>query len=208
MTGTQPHAPKDAAGRGPNRDCGPCGRHAGAARRCTKRLRRPWAQPGPRAVRGPRKLRIDACTSLSVGCGTLRESRAASGPEELLDSGRTYASTHAYLGTAGRGTRKRATQMMHATQTMPATRPPRRPRKRRKQETWRERRRRRKRRSGRCCASKTSTGVPEVVVVGGASHTRPHAHPRARSRTQAHTCQTTHTHATRAYESMRARTIL
>ena len=33
-------------------------------------------------------------------------SRAASGPEELRDSERTYASTHAYLGTAGRGTRK------------------------------------------------------------------------------------------------------
>ena len=33
-------------------------------------------------------------------------SRAASGPEEQRDSERTYASTHAYLGTAGRGTRK------------------------------------------------------------------------------------------------------
>ena len=32
--------------------------------------------------------------------------RAASGPKELRDSERTYASTHAYLGTAGRGTRK------------------------------------------------------------------------------------------------------
>ena len=29
---------------------------------------------------------------------------AASGPEELRDSERTYASTHAYLGTAGRET--------------------------------------------------------------------------------------------------------
>jgi hypothetical protein len=32
--------------------------------------------------------------------------QAASGPKELRDSERTYASTHAYLGTAGRGTRK------------------------------------------------------------------------------------------------------
>ena len=33
-------------------------------------------------------------------------SRAAGGPEELRDSEWTYASTHTYLGTAGRGTRK------------------------------------------------------------------------------------------------------
>ncbi len=33
-------------------------------------------------------------------------SRAASGQEELRDSERTYASTHAYLGTAGRGASK------------------------------------------------------------------------------------------------------
>jgi hypothetical protein len=59
-----PHAPRGAAGRGPNRDRGPCAGHAGAARRCTKRHRRPWAQPGPRAARGPQKLRVDACTSL------------------------------------------------------------------------------------------------------------------------------------------------
>ena len=42
----------------------------------------------------------------TAGRETLWGSRAASGPEELLDSERTYASTHAYLGTAGRGTRK------------------------------------------------------------------------------------------------------
>jgi hypothetical protein len=36
---------------------------AGAARRCTKRHRRLWAQPGPWAVHGPRELRVDACTS-------------------------------------------------------------------------------------------------------------------------------------------------
>ncbi len=48
-------------------------------------------------------LRVDACTA---GRETLWGRRAASGPEELRDSERTYASTHAYLGTAGRGTRK------------------------------------------------------------------------------------------------------
>ena len=42
----------------------------------------------------------------AAGRGTLWEPLAASGPEELRDSERTYASTHAYLGTAGRGTRK------------------------------------------------------------------------------------------------------
>jgi hypothetical protein len=54
------------------------------------------------------KLRVDACTSRLAGRETILGSRAASGPEELRDSERTYASaTHAYLGTAGRGTRKR-----------------------------------------------------------------------------------------------------
>ncbi len=42
----------------------------------------------------------------TAGRKTILGSRAASGPEELRDSERTYASTHAYLGTAGRGTRK------------------------------------------------------------------------------------------------------
>ncbi len=44
----------------------------------------------------------------TAGRESILGSRAASGPEELCDSGseRTYASTHAYLGTAGRGTRK------------------------------------------------------------------------------------------------------
>ena len=51
------------AGRGPNWDRGPRADHAGAARRCTKRHRRLWAQPGPLAVHGPRELRVDACTS-------------------------------------------------------------------------------------------------------------------------------------------------
>jgi hypothetical protein len=63
MTGTEPHAPRGTAGRGPNWDRGPRAGHAGAARRCTKRHRRLWALPGPLAVHGPRKLRVDACTS-------------------------------------------------------------------------------------------------------------------------------------------------
>ncbi len=69
MTGTEPHATGSAlrgtAGRGPNwpRDRGPRAGHAGAARRCTKRHRRLWAQPGPWAVHGPRELRVDVCTS-------------------------------------------------------------------------------------------------------------------------------------------------
>ena len=64
MSGTEPHAPQGTAGRGTNWDCWPCAGHAGAARRCTKRHRRPWAQPGPWAVdgrHGPRRLRVDAC---------------------------------------------------------------------------------------------------------------------------------------------------
>jgi hypothetical protein len=63
MTGTGPHAPRGTAGRGPNWDRGPRGGHAGAARRCTKRHRRLWAQPGSLAVHGPRELRVDVCTS-------------------------------------------------------------------------------------------------------------------------------------------------
>ena len=63
MTGTEPHAPRGTAGRGPNWDRGPCAGYAGAARHCTKRHRRPWAQPGPPSVDGPRRLRVDACAS-------------------------------------------------------------------------------------------------------------------------------------------------
>jgi hypothetical protein len=66
---------------------------------------------GRQAVHGLRKLRVDAScsgmhtvTSRLAGRETILGSRAASGPEELRDSERTYASTHAYLGTAGRGT--------------------------------------------------------------------------------------------------------
>ncbi len=43
---------------------------------------------------------------MHIGRETILGSLAASGPEELRDSERTYAATHAYLGTAGRGTRK------------------------------------------------------------------------------------------------------
>jgi hypothetical protein len=68
------------AGRGPDRDYGPCtGRGSYAS------------------------THAHLCTA---GRGTLREQRAASGPEELRYSERTCASMHAYLGTAGRGTRK------------------------------------------------------------------------------------------------------
>jgi hypothetical protein len=63
MTGTEPHAPLGTAGRGTNWDRGPCAGHARAARRFTTRHRRPWAQPGPLAVYGPRELRVVACTS-------------------------------------------------------------------------------------------------------------------------------------------------
>jgi hypothetical protein len=37
----------------------------------------------------------------TAGRGTLWEQQAASGPKELHDSKLTYASTHAYLDTAG-----------------------------------------------------------------------------------------------------------
>jgi hypothetical protein len=49
--------------RGPNRDRGPRAGHAGAVRRCTKRHRRSWAEPGSLAVHGPRELSVDTCTS-------------------------------------------------------------------------------------------------------------------------------------------------
>ena len=63
MTGTEPHAPRGTAGRGTSRDRGPCAGHAGAARSGTTRHRRPWPQPGPPAVDGPRRLCVDACAS-------------------------------------------------------------------------------------------------------------------------------------------------
>jgi hypothetical protein len=93
MTGTEPHTPLGTAGRGPNWDRKPRADHAGAARRCTKRNRRLWALPGPLAVHGPREL-----THAHLGTAgreTILGSRAASVPEELRDSERTYAFTHA-----------------------------------------------------------------------------------------------------------------
>jgi hypothetical protein len=68
MTGTEPHASalRGTAGRGPNWDRGPRAGHAGAARRCTKRHRRLWAQPGPWAVHGPRELRVDVCSAMHI----------------------------------------------------------------------------------------------------------------------------------------------
>jgi hypothetical protein len=61
MTGAEPHAPRGAASRWPNWDRGPCAGHAGAALRCTKRHRRPLAQPGPRAARATRlRMHISA----------------------------------------------------------------------------------------------------------------------------------------------------
>ena len=67
MTGTKPHAPRGTAGRGTNWDRGPCAGHAAAARRCTKRHRRPWAV-GPTGTTGRgraaeasrRRMRISA----------------------------------------------------------------------------------------------------------------------------------------------------
>ena len=69
---------------------------------------------GSRAVRGPEELldperettrrRMNA--SAPPAARPFLVSRAAGGPEELRDSEWTYTSTHAHLGTAGRGTRK------------------------------------------------------------------------------------------------------
>jgi hypothetical protein len=90
MTGTQPHARRGAAGRGPNWDSGPCAGHAGAARRCTKRHRRLWAQPGPRACTGRGSYASTHAHFGTAGRETLWGPRAASGPEELRDSERSH----------------------------------------------------------------------------------------------------------------------
>jgi hypothetical protein len=103
MTGTEPHAPRGAAGRGPNRDSGPYAELHGAVRSGTTGCR-PNRDHGPCAGRG--SYASTHAHLGTAGCGTLWEPRAASGPEELHKSERTYVSTHAYLGTAGRGTRK------------------------------------------------------------------------------------------------------
>jgi hypothetical protein len=115
---------------------GPHDRHRAA---CSAGHRRPRAQLGPWAVRGPRRsctAPYEAAPSAVGSTGTIGRGRAAgatrhcrrmlisappaprpflgsraargpdSPPEELRDSEWTYASTHAYLGTASRGTRK------------------------------------------------------------------------------------------------------
>jgi len=76
----------------------------------------PAARPllGSRAVRGPEELldperettRRRMHASAPPAARPFLGSRAAGEPEELRDSEWTYTSTHAHLGTAGRGTRK------------------------------------------------------------------------------------------------------
>ncbi len=65
---------------------------------------------GPNRVYWPRAGRGSYTSTYAhlgnAGRWTLWEPRAASGSEELRDLERTYASKHAYLSTAGRGTRK------------------------------------------------------------------------------------------------------
>ncbi len=91
-------------------------RAAGATRRRMLISALPAARPflGSRAASGPeelldsereatrRRMHISALPAARPFLG----SQAASGPEELRDSEWTYTSTHAHLGTAGRGTRK------------------------------------------------------------------------------------------------------
>jgi hypothetical protein len=98
MTGTELHVPRGAAGRGPNRDCGPYAGHVGAARRCL------YGTTGRAEAAEATRRRMHI--SVPPAAGPARGPWAASGPEELRDSERTYVSTHAHLGTAGRKTRK------------------------------------------------------------------------------------------------------
>jgi hypothetical protein len=108
MTGTKPHAPpQGTAGRGPNWDSGPRAGHAGAARRCTERHSRLWAQPGHGPCTGRGSYASMHAHLGTSGRETFWGPLAASGPEELqAQQQRTYPNTHAYFGTAGRGTRK------------------------------------------------------------------------------------------------------
>ncbi len=55
---------------------------------------------------GTKNLRLSKKISFSKKYFRKKCNLPASRPEELRDSERTYASTHAYLGTAGRGTPK------------------------------------------------------------------------------------------------------
>ena len=86
MTGTEPHAPRGAAGRGTQPGPLAVTGHARAARRCTKRHRRLWAQPGRLAVTGRGSYASTHAHLSTAGSETLWGSRAASGPEELRDS--------------------------------------------------------------------------------------------------------------------------
>ena len=116
MTGSGPHAPRGTAGRGPNWDRGPGAGYAGAARSGTTRHRRPWAQPGPPAVDGPRSLRFDARAPRhrrprdhtgTAGCGradgaTRRCSTSRAHPAVLTQRGLRAGSTWEPRGASGR----------------------------------------------------------------------------------------------------------
>jgi hypothetical protein len=107
MTCIEQHDPRGAAGRGPTGTAGSA--QATPELHCTVRSgtdgHGPKPDPVARAARGPRKLRVDTCTSRHR---RQLDPLAASGPEALCDSELTYASMHAHLGTAGRGTRRGA----------------------------------------------------------------------------------------------------
>jgi hypothetical protein len=88
MTGTEPHAPRGTAGRGPNWDRGgPRAGHAGAVRSNTVGCglnRDHWRCTGRGSY---------ASTHAHLGTAgreTVLGSRAVRGPEELRDSERTY----------------------------------------------------------------------------------------------------------------------
>ncbi len=99
MTGTEPHTPRGTAGRGPNWDRGPRAGHAGAA----------LYEAAPPAVGSTGTIgraRAAGATRRGMHISAPTAARpfwdrgvAASGREELRNSERTYASTHAYLGT-------------------------------------------------------------------------------------------------------------
>jgi hypothetical protein len=104
MTGTEPHAPRGTAGSGPNWDRGPHAGHAGAARCCTKRHRRLWAQPGPWAVHKPRELHCMHISELPTA-RPFGDRWPRAGRRSCATRSGSYASTpHAHLGTAGRET--------------------------------------------------------------------------------------------------------
>ena len=102
-------------GRGPNRDHRPwTGRggfasthaHLGTAGRETILGIAGRERAGGAARLGAEATRHRMHISAPLAARPFLVSLAASGPEELCDSEWTYTSTHAYLATAGRGTRK------------------------------------------------------------------------------------------------------